>query len=138
MSNQNISSDTLRVEYTEAGAACRACEQLTRTTFNIALPALTALVAYIEDAGEGSVVLAIAGILFAFLAISMIRRQRVYYLVYLARIKEIESELGMKLYGKGAAAKMPLCTFSNKLALQITLALFILYFVLTIVKSYLC
>lgn len=115
MNNPTLSrNDSIRLaEYKEAGDLCRANETLSRTTYQIYLVLLTALGGFIIKehcnlSRYGNFALALVGFFTSGFCAASINQMRKYYSTYMARMREIECELGkienklgMQLYTMG-------------------------------------
>jgi len=97
-------SKILLTEYQEGGQRCRAFEQLIRLSMAayLAFSGTICGIIYASNTSRGTrIALSVIGALVsALLANSLIRLRR-YFTCYMDRLKEIERELGMKLYNNG-------------------------------------
>jgi hypothetical protein len=130
--------DALIKEYAEAGAQCRAIEQLTRTALAVFVPAATGIAAFAATPYTGPLgefLLVLAGLFYSLVLLHTVRRSRAYYDAYLGRAKEIEGKIlrdgvpVLKLYTIGKQVSEGLKRPSNKQAIEAVFWVAAAYFV---------
>jgi hypothetical protein len=110
----------LLAEYAEAGAVSRGHEQNVRQALNAYLAISAAIVAVCFTtavSNPGRACLCLFGFAAGAFILNTVFRHRSYYRSYITRAKEIEAELGMKLYTEAWKEIRSSNTFSNKLAI---------------------
>jgi hypothetical protein len=109
----------LLAEYVEAGNACRAHEQHARAILAAYLAFATAILAIVFSIAmhnPGRVFLCFLGFCVGVFVAIAVLRSRAYYSAFVGRAKEIEADLGMRLYSNAWPVVESTGTFSSKQA----------------------